>query len=71
MVKDPMTSAVVRHDIRNLEKDEHKIAKEILIDNKVLNPNSKTALYDQFTGTVKSADDFKSEPMGDASNINR
>ena len=46
MVKDPMSSAVVRHDIRTLEKDEHSLVKEILVDNKVIAPNGKTALLD-------------------------
>ena len=65
MVKDPLSSAIVRHYVRSLEKDEHALAKDILVDNKILPPGGKTVLLDQFTGAKET--DLVS--MGGASNV--
>ena len=58
-MRDPMGGAIVREDIRRFESDEHKLAKDILVEQGVLGSSAKsglsTVLLDQFHG--KNGDD--------------
>ena len=61
---DPLEAMVVRKDVRNLDDNVHKSAKDILVEKGILrDPTKPTALLDQFTGTQPVKPERKLEKM--------